>query len=1077
MGAFGRGGLRALGWGESVAEGGAEATLDGDVTAGVRLAHHHRALTWSRPPVLVMRALTFGPPVFETPIARIEPDADVLFGLLLYVSAADPRGVSRDELSRIIWPSATTEQGRHSLRQALYRLRQLGVPIHLRAGQVSIEENDTEIDLRELLHGPIDRSDLVRIGTQSFLPGYSPQLGRAYLEWVDELRDRAASVRRRALAAAIVDARAQARFGDIPELARALLALDPLNETATLSLAEALVMDGSKVDALMLLDRYESEVGEISEALRIPVRTLRRRVSEGMDEALMPLRFEVPFVGRVREFGELRDAWSSTRRNVGQCAVVTGEAGIGKTRTSTELLRLAVLDGGLVVTYACGAGDTVAPLSSLLGLTGMLLNQPGALGCGQEHLNYLRRLLHPDPQQPLSSGMTADLAYAQLVYSLSELVAAITEEAPLVIFIDDAHRLHQTSWRIFTDVTNRLPERSLLLLLAARQLPEFYPTLGITSSDGRVRHVRLPSMGYADAELFLERWSERNRVPFAPDEVARFTAAAAGNPFYLGELAAHRGRGGADDAPPATIRGLIELQFAALREHAQRVLLVVSLLQTHATLERVTRVLELTPMEFLSALEELEQAGLVATAGATLGLRHESVGDILHALASPGGLHFMRLRTARVLEIDARAERDPEILATACRHLELAGAADAAAGACNALGHLLLSLGLAADAVESHRRACSLADSEDARGSSHLFMARALYSANSWPYLADAAANALPNTPLAQRIELALYSASGLYFANHQQPDAHAIQAALVTDGVPAHVRSRALHLAVAAWDESFGNWQLPLSEGHLREAATPSEEGDGQSLPIMLAAIAGDTARVEQLFKRVAELPGRGDPALGLRELRHAANAFIRVGASERAWAPLQQARTGAERLRLPQHEHAALLSLAQIAAHQGSTSDLRDIVSRSRELASGANDASGFRRHLWILSQLALLDDDSGPTAEALALVASLGGFDEAQGDPVAQLALRLFIGDASVRPNSVDLERLLSDVIPKVLNRGALDHLALAICTHFVREEDPARGQRFWEDYRLTLRRDAEPPTSVMLSRLPRRARLAV
>ncbi|MBL8984230.1 MAG: AAA family ATPase, partial [Gemmatimonadetes bacterium] len=414
-----------------------------------------------------MRALTFGPPVFETPIARIEPDAEVLFGLLLYVSAADPRGVSRDELSRIIWPSATTEQGRHSLRQALYRLRQLGVPIHLRAGLVSIEENDTEIDLRELLHGPIDRSELVRIGTQSFLPGYSPQLGRAYLEWVDELRDRAASVRRRALAAAIVDARAQARFGDIPELARALLALDPLNETATLSLAEALVMDGSKVDALMLLDRYESEVGEISEALRIPVRTLRRRVSEGMDDALMPLRFEVPFVGRVREFGELRDAWAGTRRNVGQCAVVTGEAGIGKTRTSTELLRLAVLDGGLVVTYSCGAGDTVAPLSSLLGLTGMLLNQPGALGCGQEHLNYLRRLLHPDPQQPLSTGMTADLAYAQLVYSLSELVAAITEEAPLVIFIDDAHRLHQTSWRIFTDVTNRLPERSLLLLLAA----------------------------------------------------------------------------------------------------------------------------------------------------------------------------------------------------------------------------------------------------------------------------------------------------------------------------------------------------------------------------------------------------------------------------------------------------------------------------------------------------------------------------------------------------------------------------------------------------------------------------------
>ena len=1063
MGAFGRGGLRALGWGESVAEGGAEATLDGDVTAGVRLAHHHRALTWSRPPVLVMRALTFGPPVFETPIARIEPDADVLFGLLLYVSAADPRGVSRDELSRIIWPSATTEQGRHSLRQALYRLRQLGVPIHLRAGQVSIEENDTEIDLRELLHGPIDRSDLVRIGTQSFLPGYSPQLGRAYLEWVDELRDRAASVRRRALAAAIVDARAQARFGDIPELARALLALDPLNETATLSLAEALVMDGSKVDALMLLDRYESEVGEISEALRIPVRTLRRRVSEGMDEALMPLRFEVPFVGRVREFGELRDAWSSTRRNVGQCAVVTGEAGIGKTRTSTELLRLAVLDGGLVVTYACGAGDTVAPLSSLLGLTGMLLNQPGALGCGQEHLNYLRRLLHPDPQQPLSSGMTADLAYAQLVYSLSELVAAITEEAPLVIFIDDAHRLHQTSWRIFTDVTNRLPERSLLLLLAARQLPEFYPTLGITSSDGRVRHVRLPSMGYADAELFLERWSERNRVPFAPDEVARFTAAAAGNPFYLGELAAHRGRGGADDAPPATIRGLIELQFAALREHAQRVLLVVSLLQTHATLERVTRVLELTPMEFLSALEELEQAGLIGSRLRHLYLRHDVVGDVTQRLASQSVLLY--LQTACAIACESEHD-DPDALTIAASLWRATGDVSREARVCQRLGDSLLARFLPSEAAAAFSRSIDAGGTTLQAAAAHLGLRRALVAACDWPRLAELPRPAeMLHLPRSDRAEADLVDLECAFWSSGAFPDRNELGTFMNDTTLPQVLRSRATQLALVVWDNSEGEWSLPLTDD-AAEVLVGQFASQGSYIPQLIwLTRRGDRSSVRELANLV--LAGTAQsPEARLMPLRMAAHALIRVGQPEDARPLLELALTDADRLGLGTHLAVASAILARISAHLNDWSRAESNLS----LLGPATDeppadmTSRFRFFAQCTRAAVVRDRYSiGALTSALNRVLPL----EEAADPDSYVIARFHLASARSEAPSATMAEWAAGRGRHVLGRGSFDFTAASICRGLRLLMGRDRSRAYLDEYIAGCRPETTPMAADLVS----------
>jgi predicted ATPase len=317
----------------------------------------------------------------------------------------------------------------------------------------------------------------------------------------------------------------------------------------------------------------------------------------------------VPFVGRDAEFTELRTMFVATRAGRGQCAVITGEAGIGKTRITNELLRLAVLDGAMAVTFACTSGDALSPLSSLLTLTQSLLAQPGALGCSQEHLQYLRRLNAPEGNPPVAfNGMGAEVAYAQLVYALAELVAAISDEGPLLIFVDDAQRLHQTSWRIFTDLVDRLPDRRVLLVFATRQLPEWYATLGITGSDGRARHLRLKALPYNESRNYLSAWSDKHGVVLSEDDTHDFAVTAEGNPFYLGELAGHVGRGGDARQAPASIRGLIELQYAATSRHAQRVLLVISLLQSRASLARVTAVGNFA-QRVRAALEELELAG------------------------------------------------------------------------------------------------------------------------------------------------------------------------------------------------------------------------------------------------------------------------------------------------------------------------------------------------------------------------------------------------------------------------------------------------------------------------------------
>ncbi len=863
-----------------------------------------------------MHGITFGRGLFETTAGRVDPDSDVHFGLLLIAAASEREGASREEICTLLWPDVSPEQARHSLRQALYRLRRLAVPIYQRGTRVTLNGQDTHVDLRRLFEGSAQREELLAIGTLPFLPGYTPKLGPRFAAWLEALRDRANSVRRFALVEAIRDARAQARFRDIHKLARALLTLDPLNETATLRLAEALVMDGSKVEALRMLDAYEEEVGLISDALRIPVRTLRRRVSEGLDDALLPRRYEVPFVGREAEFTELRTMFVATRQGKGQCAVVTGEAGIGKTRITSELLRLAVLDGAMAVTYSCTSGDALSPLSSLLTLTQALLAQPGALGCSQEHLQYLRRLNAPESSPPIAvSGMGADIAYAQLVYALSELVAAIADEGPLVVFVDDAQRLHQTSWRIFTDLVDRLPDRRVLLVFATRQLPEWYASLGITGSDGRSRHVRLKPLPYAESRSYLSAWSEKHGFTLSERDTHAFSLTADGNPFYLGELAGHVGRGGDANEAPASIRGLIQLQHAATSKKAQRVLLVISLLQARASISRVTDVLNLPSNEFVPALEELEIEGLVTASGSMLRAKHDLVAEVTIGLSTPGVLSFIRTRVATILEQEAEETDSVELLSDSLNHWTTLGEEQHVFATALRVASRLLAAGFASDAVAAFELAWrSSRSSSDAIAAIDGLVRASWISGDTFETLKRLQDRDQvigdPKRDTNAR-EFGLIRAEAAVTRTLAPESSELAGLRLSADDSP-EIAARKLMLAAIAADLAYDFDELKELLLRARAHATRHVTSpDLLTARLITEASIGDIDSTLQLSVSLADFARRsGDPRMLLLGLRRSATALAKIGFHDEAVVLAGEAFERATHLRLP-HQQGACLEL----------------------------------------------------------------------------------------------------------------------------------------------------------------------
>src|SRR5204863_5150666 len=109
-----------------------------------------------------------------------------------------------------------------------------------------------------------------------------------------------------------------------------------VNEHATLALAETLRIGGSRAAALRVLDSYLDDVGDGPPELRTPAVILRKRISERLREAAHSTQAEARFVGRAEHLRYIDSLLASARDGRGGALMLTGPAGIGKTRLLSE---------------------------------------------------------------------------------------------------------------------------------------------------------------------------------------------------------------------------------------------------------------------------------------------------------------------------------------------------------------------------------------------------------------------------------------------------------------------------------------------------------------------------------------------------------------------------------------------------------------------------------------------------------------------------------------------------------------------------------------------------------------------
>jgi DNA-binding SARP family transcriptional activator len=671
----------------------------------------------------MIRLRTLGHCVFEVCGHSVTPESDILFAVLLLLTSKAGHPVPRAEVLTLLWPESNADSARHRLRQAIYQLRKLGVPLHTSGSAVLIRKSDVVIDY--LGCGNEFESFLESLSEPPqfhVLPQYSPAFSKPFAEWVEAERDRVQGQLRRRLFEGALAKRDRGDHRNAIVFARACVELDPLNDEVVFALAESLAIVGATAEALSVVDRFRDEIRALGENCSKSLLDLRLRLVESAKRSPRDSTAKDRLVGRESLVRQI-ESWVCQPQGGREIVAITGDAGIGKTRLLSEASRIARLHGALVVEHRSPLNGEGRPLVALLDLLPQFLSLPGAIGCQPRSFSRLTSLARESGASISVPSDTTDSAFrfALLRRAVLDLLEAVLSETDVILALDDAHALDRPSLDILLDASQQ-GGHSLAIIAAMRPVGK---TAEFLTTRSNLKVIRVPRLEPNEARLILTGGQPVAANLQCVTLVDWAVDLAGGNPFFLTELSSHcQGRNLATSLPQS-LHVALEQKIESLTSVARLVLQACAVLSENTTLPRLELMLGLPPHAIASSLSELELAGLIRARDGWVGCRHDLIADtVTRTLGIPLGTYLHR-RCAVVLDRELEHSRGQSLAWDCVRHWEAADEPSRALDLTGLIVDRLLGLGLPAAAADLCARAEKYCREPDQHASRLLWLSRA----------------------------------------------------------------------------------------------------------------------------------------------------------------------------------------------------------------------------------------------------------------------------------------------------------------------------------------------------------------
>jgi hypothetical protein len=235
----------------------------------------------------------------------------------------------------------------------------------------------------------------------------------------------------------------------------------------------------------------------------------------------------------------------------------------------------------------------------ILELATRLLAEPGAAGCDPLSYETLRDFVGRGAASNEPAASTRSTNGDALFPAFVELLAAISDEGPLVLAIDDLHLAHQDIWHFLRAVIRWSTNRRLLWVFAYRALRE----AELEPLNGAEIGQRI-FVGPLDRTAALELLASVDRSRSEAANKALYERVG-GNPLLLDCLARNGG------ALPSEIEWLVDDALVRLPTRSHQLLRSIATLGNDATPRLLVELSGASRVELGAALGELERAGMI----------------------------------------------------------------------------------------------------------------------------------------------------------------------------------------------------------------------------------------------------------------------------------------------------------------------------------------------------------------------------------------------------------------------------------------------------------------------------------
>ena len=663
--------------------------------------------------------------------------------LLAYLIVHRQQQTSRDAVAFAFWPDDDEPRARANLRR---HLALIAGALPKGAQHQPIVADNRSIRWNPLYPCTLDVAEFEQLSaapdgaadaTALYLGDLLPTV---YDEWILPERERLRAMHSTNLERLTERYASAGDYANAIATTRTLLLHDPWREDALRTLLSLRHAAGDRAGALQEYESFAQRLRRDLDAAPMPETVHRyesilagadaaaaRPPTSALERATAPAT--MPFVGRGTELLRLRQMWARAMRGLGGVTVVSGEAGIGKSRLITEFGATVVAQGGTIVAGAATFPEAmpyqavIQALRSALPALASLPLDPTWLAAAADVLPELR---DGDAALPRLSALDSDRQQDRLFEAVWRCFEMLARRAPVLLVFEDIHWAGPATIDLLAYLARRTRSHSIVMVITCRD-----DETDASRPLSVLRHALRRSGAFAGMPLGGFTVDEVAFVVAAvlagPYEGALFAQRAhdvcCGNPFFLAEivrdcLAAPAVL--AEPPLPLSVATSIDARVDRLSAEAQSLARIAAVVGRAFTVEIVAAAAGTPEAAGVRCMDELLDARLIREAngdaerGGDFVFAHDLVRAQLYARIPDNLRRRLHRRVGLVLETLHAQEHDALAIELA-RHFDEGLEPEKAAAAYLASARQALRLYADGEALRALTRAVELTGDPELR--------------------------------------------------------------------------------------------------------------------------------------------------------------------------------------------------------------------------------------------------------------------------------------------------------------------------------------------------------------------------